>query len=63
MTPQQPVIPQAEVDAGAEALRDRLLGTRDRKFWYEMQNVEKTKWRNHARCVLTAAAMVRECGK
>jgi hypothetical protein len=55
--------PEAEIDAGAKALRNRQQGDirgQDLKAWELLPNAAKRKWRDYAACVLNAAATVRE---
>jgi hypothetical protein len=46
---------EAQIDAGAKALRDRQMAGRITRPWDDLPNTDKRKWRDHARCVLTAA--------
>lgn len=48
-----------EIDAGAQALRQRMQGGRTLRAWDDLPNGDKRKWREHAACVLTAAYAAR----
>lgn len=52
-------VSQAEIDAGAQALRQRQTSGRITRSWNELPNSDKRKWRDHAACVLTAALSAR----
>ena len=46
---------EKEIDAGAEALRQRMQGGKRLLPWQEIPNSTKMKWRDYAVVVLTAA--------
>lgn len=46
---------EAQIDAGAAALRQRLQGHRCLRVWAELPASSKRKWRDYAAVVLTAA--------
>jgi hypothetical protein len=48
-------ITDAEIDAGAAALRKRLQGGKKLRPWLYLPTSVKRKWRDYATCVLTAA--------
>mgnify|MGYP001596778522 CR=1 FL=1 len=52
--------PENEIDAGAQALRDRQQSGKRLNDWSTLPNSAKRKWRDHAACVLSAAASARE---
>lgn len=52
-------IPENEIDAGAEALRERLQGMKKLNPWNRLPNSAKKKWRDYSACVLTAAMKAR----
>lgn len=54
------IISDEEIDAGAQALRQRQQGGKQLIPWDRLTNTTKRKWRGHAECVLTAAASVRK---
>ena len=47
---------EAQIDAGADALRERLQGGAKQKLrpWREIPNSSKRKWRDYAAVVLCA---------
>lgn len=47
----------AQIDAGAEALRQRLQGGKTLRPWPQIPNSSKKKWREYATVVLAAAAI------
>lgn len=49
------MITQTQIDAGAEALRQRQMSGRITRPWDELPNSDKRKWREHAEAVLRAA--------
>lgn len=49
------VITEDEIDAGAQALRDRQMAGRITRPWEKVPKSERRKWRDHA-CVVLAAA-------
>jgi hypothetical protein len=53
-------VSENEIDAGAQALRNRMQGGKKLNEWSVLSNGSKRKWRDHAACVLTAAASARE---
>jgi hypothetical protein len=56
MTDPGQIIPSdAQIDAGAEALRQRLQGGKKLKPWPQLPNSVKRKWRDYAAVVLCAA--------
>lgn len=52
-------VPAEEIDAGAQALRQRMQGGKKLNSWSSLPNSAKRKWLDHAACVLTAAASAR----
>lgn len=58
-----PTIPEAEIDAGAKALRERQQSSKRLNAWDTLPNSAKRKWRDYATCVLTAASAVRSEAK
>ncbi len=52
-------VPDEEIDAGAQALRSRLQSGKRLNDWKTLPSSTKRKWRDHASCVLSAAASVR----
>ena len=56
-------VPANEIDAGAQALRDRLQGGKRLTEWSELPNSRKKKWLDYAACVLTAAASARHVAR
>ncbi len=53
------VMTEKEIDAGAEALRQRMQGGKRLNDWDALPNSTKRKWREHAVCVLAAAEQER----
>lgn len=53
------IVPDEEIDAGAQALRGRLQSGKRLNDWETLPNSTKRKWRDHAACVLTAALSAR----
>lgn len=49
---------EAQIDVGAEALRQRLQGGKVLRPWREIPNSSKRKWRDYAAVVLCAAFKV-----
>jgi hypothetical protein len=49
------MVSEIEIDAGAQALRDRQIGGRVLTPWQKLPKATKRKWRDHAAAVLTAA--------
>lgn len=49
-------ITEREIDLGGRALRDRQQSGKRLTPWEELPNSTKKKWREHAHCVLMAAA-------
>lgn len=47
----------AQIDAGAEALRQRLQAGKTLRPWPQIPNSSKKKWREYATVVLAAAAL------
>ena len=56
-------VPLNEIDAGAQALRDRLRGGRQLTDWEKLPHSRKKKWLDYAACVLTAAASAKEVAR
>lgn len=52
-------VPDAEIEAGAEALRQREQGGRILRAWADLPNTDKRKWRDKAAVVLYAALRMR----
>lgn len=50
----------AQIDAGADALRQRQMASRITRPWTDLPNSDKRKWREHAEAVLRAAAQAGE---
>lgn len=50
----------AQIDAGADALRQRKMAGRITRPWTDLPNSDKRKWREHAEAVLRAAAQASE---
>ncbi len=48
-----------EIEAGAEALRQRQQSGKRLTPWPNLPTATKAKWRAHAACVLTAALSAR----
>lgn len=48
-------ITQDQIDAGAQALRERNMAGRITRPWADLPNHDKAKWRNQAETVLRAA--------
>lgn len=48
-----------EIDAGAQALRERMQSRKKLNDWHSLPKSTKRKWLEHAACVLTAAASAR----
>jgi hypothetical protein len=53
-------VPANEIDAGAQALRNRLQGGKKLTPWHEVPYSRKRKWLDYAACVLTAAASAKQ---
>lgn len=49
------MITQEEIDAGAEALRQRMQGGKQLREWTALPNSAKRKWREYSTIVLKAA--------
>ena len=49
------MITQSQIDAGAEALRQRQMSGKITRPWSALPNSDKRKWREHAEAVLRAA--------
>lgn len=52
-------VSEEEIDAGAQALRNRLQAGKRLNEWHTLPNSTKRKWRDYAACVLTAAVSAR----
>lgn len=50
---------EQEIDAGAQALRNRMQSSKRLNDWQTLPKSTKRKWLEHAACVLTAAAAAR----
>lgn len=50
----------AQIDAGADALRQRQMAGRITRPWTDLPTSDKRKWREHAEAVLRAAAQTSE---
>jgi hypothetical protein len=50
------IVTEDEIDAGAKALRERMMGGKITRSWDRLPNSDKRKWREHAATVLAAAA-------
>lgn len=50
---------QAEIDAGAKALRQRQMAGRITLDWSMVPNTDRKKWRDHSEAVLLAARQER----
>ena len=57
------VVTEQEIDAGAQALRNRMQDGKRLNEWHTLPKSTKQKWREHAACVLTAAASARDLEK
>lgn len=55
----QNLVPENEIDAGAQALRQRQTSGRIMRSWSQLPPSDKRKWRDYAACVLTAALSAR----
>lgn len=55
-----PAPTQSQIDAGADALRQRQMAGRITRPWTDLPNSDKRKWREHAEAVLCAAAQASE---
>lgn len=49
------LVSEAEIDAGAAALRERMQSGRITRPWDALPKSDKRKWRDYAAVVLTAA--------
>ena len=54
------IVSPEEIDAGGQALRDRLQGGKKLTEWSKLPYSRKRKWHDYAACVLTAAASVKQ---
>jgi hypothetical protein len=52
-------VTENEIEAGAQALRYRQQSGKRLNDWCTLPNSAKRKWRDHAACVLEAAAAAR----
>lgn len=55
----EPKPTESQIDAGAEALRQRLQGGKSLTSWAVLPNSRKKKWRDYASVVLIAACSAR----
>lgn len=53
------MVTEAQIDAGAQVLRDLQQGHRMLRRWVELPKADKRKWREYATAVLNAAEAAR----